>query len=184
MPPSQRNSQKPNAGVATPPPKIAPEQTSLSARERLRQHLQRNLKAQELKAQQLAEQRTALVTLGSGVTYEVSVSDTVHGKASLRSTELHSLYAPIEDTRLGVSDISNEHHGDGIPPLISESEANSGLHLNNSDLGIHIEESPPDFDTPPSDRDAWTHTSDEHLLCRTVSDASRGEWVDHLLGKD
>jgi len=178
MPPS-RNSPKPNAGVATPPPKITTDQTSLSARERLRQHLQRNLKAQELKAQQLAEQRTALVA------YEVSVSDNIHGKASLRSTELHSLYAPIEDTRLGVSDISNEHHGDCIPPLISEPEAGASLHLNNSDLGIHIEESPPDFDTPPSDRDGWTHASDEHLLCRTVSNASRGEeWVDHLIGRD
>jgi hypothetical protein len=186
MPPSQKNIvQKSSAGISTPPPiNTASDQSGLSARERLRLHVQRNLQAQEQKARQLAEQ--AAVSSRSGLTIPVI---TPKHSGTIQSSVLQSLYAPIQDTRLGLSDISESRPPSCLLPEPSPvaSDAFSSNLNNSSDLELlRRDESPPEYDdTPPFENDQeWS--SAVHVIESTDHLDQEGDedWVEGLIDTD
>lgn len=202
MPPSQRVlAGKTTAGISTPPPINTAEQPTLSARERLRLHVQRNLQAQEQKAKQLAEQHAAAACSGIPVLPSTLPGSKAGGRSQLnkqQSAGLQSLYAPIQDTRLGLSDIA-DHEGAEILPApcilpeatVAVTAAVGFAPLNPVELGTEIgletnSESPPDFgDTPPYEQDgAWPVTGGHRSQSSLGAAGGHGgddEWVEALI---
>ena len=203
MPPSQRHLVgKTTAGISTPPPINTAEQPALSARERLRLHVQRNLQAQEQKAKQLAEQHAAAACSGIPV-LPLSLPGQANGRNRRndhQSAGLQSLYAPIQDTRLGLNDIADTDQeaaeiapapcilsgasdvvvaADGFPPLnTSELGTDIGLETNS--------ESPPDFDdTPPNEQDVGWYVTGASMVSSAhngaVGHGGEDEWVEALI---
>lgn len=187
MPPSQKNIvQKASAGISTPPPiNTSTDQSALTARERLRLHVQRNLQAQELKAKQLAEQ--AVVSARVGTSFPV-LSSKQGLTSTLQSSVLQSLYAPIQDTRLGLSDISDSHTSScvGVPdqsPVASDAFSSAHNASAENEL-LRRDESPPDYDdTPPfeNDHDWSSHVMEAPSHLGHVGDE---EWVEALIDED
>lgn len=200
MPPSQRVlANKATAGISTPPPINTAEQSTLSARERLRLHVQRNLQAQEQKAKQLAEQQAVAACSGIPVLPPSLPGSKVNGKSHLnqqQSAGLQTLYAPIQDTRLGLSDIT-DHEGSEIVPapciipeaVVAVAEAAEFAPLIPSELGTeigleHSSESPPDFgDTPPYEQDSsWPMSGGHHRTSSAaIGPGGEDEWVEALI---
>jgi len=201
MPPSQRHlAVKSTAGIATPPPINTAEQPTLSARERLRLHVQRNLQAQEQKARQLAEQQAAAACSGIPVlpTSQPTAKSNVRALNTHQSASIQSLYAPIQDTRLGLSDITEEDAPEIIlaPCILPEANvavaaASEGFApLNTSDLGADIGlepggESPPEFgDTPPYEQEGeWSVSASSlgHSHPAHLGQVGDEEWVEALI---
>jgi len=200
MPPSQRVlASKATAGISTPPPINTAEQSTLSARERLRLHVQRNLQAQEQKAKQLAEQQVAAACSGIPVLPPSLPGTKVTGKSILnqqQSAGLQTLYAPIQDTRLGLSDIT-DHDGSEIVPapcilpeaVAAVAAAVGFAPLIPAEVGTEIglepnSESPPDFgDTPPYEQDGgWPMSGGHHRTSSaTMGQGGDDEWVEALI---
>jgi hypothetical protein len=201
MPPSQRHLVvKSTAGIATPPPINTAEQPALSARERLRLHVQRNLQAQEQKARQLAEQQAAVARSGIPILPVSQNSPGANGgaRSNQQNAGLQSLYAPIQDTRLGLSDIAGHELHDVIPAPCILPEASAAVAaavgfapLSTGDLGADIgletnTESPPEFgDTPPYEQDGeWSVAAGSigtHSHPGPIGQVGDDEWVEALI---
>ena len=200
MPPSQRHLvAKSTAGIATPPPINTAEQPALSARERLRLHVQRNLQAQEQKARQLAEQQAAVARSGIPILpMQNSPSSNGAVRSTLQNAGLQSLYAPIQDTRLGLSDIEGQEVHDAVPAPCILPEASVAVAaavdfapLSTGDLGADIgletnTESPPEFgDTPPYEQDGeWSVAAGSirtHSHPGPIGQVGDDEWVEALI---
>mmetsp|Transcript_51802 Transcript_51802/g.105434 ORF Transcript_51802/g.105434 Transcript_51802/m.105434 type:complete len:236 (-) Transcript_51802:268-975(-) len=95
--------------------KKPPDQSNMSARERLRAHLNKNIQLQEQAKQAEKALATGEVAL-SPTTSMLSPTSAAAlqmglpllNNANNKAKGLESLYAPIQDTRLGVEDISGE----------------------------------------------------------------------------
>lgn len=98
-----------------------PEQSNLSARERLRAHVHRNLQIQQEAAQKASEKALSSGEV-SGAPAAIAASSAMALQLGVKQQDLQSLYAPIQDTRLGVSDINGEEPGppEGASPEVPE----------------------------------------------------------------
>jgi hypothetical protein len=194
MPPSQRViASKATAGISTPPPINTAEQSTLSARERLRLHVQRNLHAQEQKAKQLAEQQAVAASSGIPILPPSLPGSKVAGRSQINqrhSAGLQTLYAPIQDTRLGLNDITEHEASEIVPapcilpePVAAVAAAVGFVPLIPSEVGTEIglepnSESPPDFgDTPPYEQDGSWPMSHHRTASGPIGQGGDEEWT-------
>jgi len=115
-----------------------------------------------------------------------------------QSAGLQSLYAPIQDTRLGLNDITDHEAAEVVPSPCILPEATAAVAaavgfapLSTIDLGADIgleanSESPPDFgDTPPYEQDGGWPVTGASMASSAHNGAAAAngedEWVEALI---